>query len=185
MICIGVIGQSGDISLETQRLAEETGREIALRGAVLLTGGTNGVMECVSRGAKQENGLVVGILPGDTLERANAYIDIPITTGLSFDYRSLILVHSSDCLIMIGGGNGTLGEASAAYLNRKPVIILEPSGGWAGRMRASIYEGSYLDERRTIAFDYAQTAKEAVELALARADALKQAQSKPRPHTEG
>ena len=184
MIRIGVIGQSGDISLETQRLAEETGREIALRGAVLLTGGTNGVMECVSRGAKTENGLVVGILPGDTLDMANAYIDIPITTGLSFDYRSLILVHSSDCLIMIGGGNGTLGEVSAAYLNRKPVVILEPSGGWAGKMRASIYEGSYLDERKSIAFEYAQTAREAVDLALARAIENSQGPHRLPPHTE-
>ena len=40
------------------------------------------------------------------MDRANKYIDIPINTGLSFDYRSLILVHSSDALIMVGGGNG-------------------------------------------------------------------------------
>lgn len=174
MIRIGVIGQSGDISPLTQKLAEETGREIARRRAVLLTGGTNGVMECVSRGAKAENGLVVGILPGDTLDMANDYIDIPITTGLSFDYRSLILIHSSDCLIMIGGGNGTLGEASAAYLNRKPVVILEPSGGWAGRIRTSAYEGSYLDERKTVTLDYAQTAREAVDIAIERVHAMGQ-----------
>ncbi|SDI10598.1 TIGR00725 family protein [Desulfosporosinus hippei] len=168
MIRIGVIGQSGEISGELQQLAHDIGREIANRGAILLTGGTNGVMECASKGAKEANGLVVGILPGDTLDRANKYIDIPINTGLSFDYRSLILVHSSDALIMVGGGNGTLGELSAAYLNLKPVVILEPSGGWAKRVRTMAFEEEYLDERKSIKLDYAQTVKEALDIALSR-----------------
>lgn len=168
MIRIGVIGQSGDIPTEIQHLAQAVGREIALRGAVLLTGGTSGVMQCASRGAKEANGLVVGILPGDTMDMANEYIDIPITTGLSFDYRSLILVHSSDALIMVGGGNGTLGELSAAYLNCKPVVILELSGGWAGKVRTMAYEEAYLDIRKTIKLDYAQTVEEALDIALSR-----------------
>lgn len=173
MIRIGVIGQSGDIPIETQQLAQEVGSEIALRGAVLLTGGTSGVMECASRGAHEAKGLVVGILPGDTMERANKYIDIPITTGLSFDYRSLILVHSSDALIMVGGGNGTLGELSAAYLNCKPVVILEPSGGWAKKVRTIAYDESYLDERRNTKLDYAQTVKEALDIAMNRIEGVK------------
>ena len=168
MIRIGVIGQSGDIPIELQELAQEVGREIALRGAILLSGGTNGVMEWASKGAKEANGLVVGILPGDTMDRANKYIDIPINTGLSFDYRSLILVHSSDALIMVGGGNGTLGELSAAYLNLKPVIILEPSGGWAQKVRTMAFEEVYLDERKSTKLDYAQTVKEALDIALSR-----------------
>lgn len=168
LLRIGVIGQSGEIPEETCILAEDIGKEIALRGAILLTGGTSGVMGAVSRGAKQANGLVVGILPGDNVEVANDYIDIPITTGLSFDYRSLILVHSSDVIIMIAGGNGTLGELSAAYLNRKPVIIVEASGGWAARVRRMAYEGSYLDERKWVKLDYANTAKEALDIAISR-----------------
>jgi uncharacterized protein (TIGR00725 family) len=168
LIRIGVIGQSGEIPAATTELAEEIGKEIALHGAILLTGGTSGIMGAVSRGAKLANGLVVGILPGDTVEVANEYIDIPISTGLPFDYRSLILVHSSDVIIMIAGGNGTLGELSAAYLNRKPVVIVEPSGGWAARVRGVAYEGCYLDERKWVKLDYATTAKEAVDLALSR-----------------
>lgn len=167
-IRIGVIGQSGEIPQEIQRLAYEVGKEIAIRGCILLTGGTSGVMECSSRGAKEENGLVVGILPGDTLDCANPFVDIPITTGLSFDYRSLILVHSSDALIMVGGGNGTLGELSTAYLNRKPVVVLEPSGGWAGKVRSIAYEEAYLDERKSIELAYAQSAQEALDIALTR-----------------
>jgi len=102
------------------------------------------------------------------LDRANQYIDIPISTGLSFDYRSLILVHSSDALIMVAGGNGTLGELSAAYLNLKPVVILEPSGGWAKKVRSIAYEEAYLDERKSLKLDYAQTVKEALDIAFNR-----------------
>jgi len=164
---IGVIGQSGEIPETAERLAEEIGREIAIRGAILFTGGTNGVMKAASRGAKLANGLVVGILPGDTIDETNGFIDIPVTTGMNFDYRSLILVHSSDAIIMVAGANGTLGELSAAYLNRKPVVILEPSGGWAAKIRGIAYEGGrYLDERRLVRLNYAQTAKEAVDLAI-------------------
>jgi len=166
VIRIGVIGQSGDIPEHVKKLAEELGREIALRGAVLLTGGTNGVMEHVSKGAKLEKGLVVGILPGDSLDVANDYIDVPINTGMGFDYRSLVLVHSSDVIIMLGGGNGTLGEVSAAYLNRKPVIVIEPSGGWAERIKEIAYEGKYLDHRKNTNLEFASTPQEALDLAF-------------------
>ncbi|MBP2662214.1 MAG: hypothetical protein H6Q71_162 [Firmicutes bacterium] len=69
---------------------------------------------------------------------------------------------------MIAGGNGTLGELSAAYLNRKPVVIVEPSGGWAAKVRGMAYDGSYLDERKWVKLDYANTAKEALDIALSR-----------------
>lgn len=180
MLRLGVIGQSGEIPSEMQRLAEDIGREIALSGAVLFTGGTSGVMECCCRGAKEAGGLVVGFLPGDTLEMANEYIDIPITTGLAFDYRSSVMIHSSDAVIMIGGGNGTLGELSCAYLNLKPVIILESSGGWASRVRKVACEGMYMDERKTVKLDFASTAREAVEAAVRRANENKGKNLKPK-----
>ena len=168
MVRIGVIGQSGEIPADVEQLAVEIGHEVAKRGCVLLTGGTNGIMEAASRGAKEAGGLVVGILPGDFAESGNSYIDIPITTGFGFDYRSLVLVHSSDCLIMVSGGNGTLGELSAAYLNRKPVISVETSGGWAAKIKEVAYDGIYLDTRKTIELSFAKTAEEALDLALRR-----------------
>jgi hypothetical protein len=164
MIRVGVIGQSGEVTESVSKLAEEIGKEIASRGAMLLTGGTSGVMEAVCRGAKKASGLVVGILHGDTVDCANEYIDVPITTGLSYDYRSLILIHSSDAVIMIAGANGTLGELSAAYLNRKPVVIIETSGGWAAKVREMAYEGAYLDERKWVKLEYANTAKAAFDI---------------------
>lgn len=69
---------------------------------------------------------------------------------------------------MVAGGNGTLGELSAAYLNLKPVVILEPSGGWAKKVRSIAYEEVYLDERKTAKLDYAQTVKEALDIVFDR-----------------
>ncbi len=170
MIRLGIIGQSGKVDAQLGQLAEDVGKEIAAKGAILLSGGTDGIMERASKGAQEGGSIVVGILPGDTLDMGNPYIDIPINTGLSFDYRSLILVHSSDAIIVIAGGNGTLGELSAAYLNNKPIVVMEPSGGLAARIRPFAFEGMFLDERRTVKIDYASTPKEAVELALKRAN---------------
>lgn len=162
----GIIGQSGNIAREVAEAAEAVGRELAGGGAILLTGGRDGVMEAASRGAKKAGGLTVGILPGDSVAEGTAYLDVPITTGLSFDFRSNILIHSSDVIIMIGGANGTFGELSTAYLNGKPIVVLEKTGGWADRLKDTAYEGCYLDERRTVKIHYAQTPKEAVKLAF-------------------
>ena len=171
MIRIGVIGQSGQLEQEILEIAEAVGQEIASQGAVLLTGGTNGVMEAASKGAKLAGGLVIGILPGDATDVANDYVDIPITTGFGFDYRSMVLVHSSDAIIMIGGGIGTLVELSEAYMQHKPVVVVESSGGWAARVKEIAYEGLYLDHRREsypLQVDFTSNPKEAMEIALER-----------------
>lgn len=161
-IRLGVIGSAGPISSEVALLAYEVGRHVALRGGILLSGGRDGVMEAASRGAKEAGGLTVGILPGDDPAGGNEYLDVPITTGLSFEYRSLILIHSVDAVVMLAGGNGTLGELSAAYLNRKPVVVLTPSGGWSARIREAMYEQRFLDERRSVEVAFAESGAEAV-----------------------
>lgn len=172
-IRIGVIGQSGDIAPEVAALAFAVGREVARRGGLLLSGGRNGVMEAASRGAKEAGGTVVGILPGDDAAQANPYVDVVITTGLSFEYRSLVMIHSCDALIMLAGGNGTLGELSAAYLNRRPVVVVTPTGGWSARIKEALYDQRWLDERRNVEIAFAESGEEAVAKAWALATAPK------------
>lgn len=168
MFRIGVIGQSGEIPKSIEIIAYDVGKEIALNKALLMTGATSGIMEYSSKGAKEAGGLVVGFLAGDSLESANDYIDIPITTGLPFDFRSSVLIHSSDGVIVIGGCNGTLGEISCAYLNYKPIIILESSGGLSSKIKEFAYEGCYIYERKNIKLDFCKDAKTAVETVLRR-----------------
>ncbi|NIX15116.1 MAG: TIGR00725 family protein, partial [Candidatus Dadabacteria bacterium] len=55
---IGVIGPS-QASTSEYKIAEDVGNEIALRDAIVICGGMGGVMEAVSKGAKEQNGLVV------------------------------------------------------------------------------------------------------------------------------
>ena len=119
---IAVIGGS-DCTPEEARLAEEVGRGLARNGAVLICGGLGGVMEAACKGASAEGGLIVGILPGDSRQTANPYVNIPIVTNLG-EARNVIVVKSAEAIIAIGGGYGTLSELGHALRNDTPVIGL-------------------------------------------------------------
>lgn len=164
---IAVIGQSGPISDLLQDVSYRVGAAIARRGGVLFSGGRDGVMAAVSRGAQEAGGLTIGILPGDDPTEANPYVDIPITTGLGMDSRSLVLVHAVDAVIVIGGANGTLMELSAAYHCGRPVVALGSTGGWAHRIRLAAYEEKYLDHRRRVELKFADDPEEAVAITFA------------------
>jgi uncharacterized protein (TIGR00725 family) len=101
--------------------AEEAGRLIAEKGAVLVCGGLGGVMEAASRGAKAGGGLTVGILPQNDPKEANQFIDIPIVTGLGIG-RNVIIARTADALIAVGGEYGTLSEIAFALQMGKPVV---------------------------------------------------------------
>ncbi len=120
---IGVIGAS-DANKSLKEIARQVGREIARRGATLACGGLGGVMEAACEGAREEGGLSIGILPGFDAGDANKYVDLPIVTGLSYA-RNLVLVRTSDALIAVGGGYGTLSEIAFALKLNKPVIALD------------------------------------------------------------
>ena len=122
---ISVIGAS-NCSAKESKLAEEVGRELARRGAVVICGGLNGVMEAVCRGAKSEGGLTVGILPGNNRRDANPYVDIPIITGIGYA-RNSIVAKSGQAVIAVGGKYGTLSEIAYALQDKIPVIGL---GTW-------------------------------------------------------
>ncbi|MFC1989785.1 TIGR00725 family protein [Chloroflexota bacterium] len=119
---IAVIGGSQP-SAEEARLAEEVGRELARQGAILVCGGLSGVMEAACRGASSENGVTIGILPGDNPKAANPYVQIPIVTGIGYA-RNIAVVKSAQAVIAIGGSYGTLSEIAHALQSNIPVIGL-------------------------------------------------------------
>ena len=122
-IIVGVMG-GGDASREVMDTAYELGALIAREGWVLLNGGrAAGVMEASARGARDQGGLTLGILPGCTLEGASAAIDIPVLTGMG-DARNCINVLTSDVVVVCPGGAGTLSEAALALKNGRHVIAL-------------------------------------------------------------
>ncbi len=117
---ISVIG-AGTCSDDIYKNAEDVGRLIAQKGAVLVTGGLGGVMEAASKGAKEAGGITVGILPGFSKDEANRFVEIPIATGLSHA-RNIIVVRSADAVIAVSGEYGTLSEIAVALKLGKPVI---------------------------------------------------------------
>lgn len=108
-------------------VAEQVGRIAAKLGFVLLCGGRGGIMEAACKGAKQENGITIGILPYSK-EEANKYIDIAIPTTIG-NIRNFLVANSGDVVIAIGGRWGTLNEISFSMIYNKPLILIKGTGG--------------------------------------------------------
>ena len=119
---IAVIGGAEPSPREAQ-LAEEVGRELARQGAILVCGGLGGVMEAACRGAQSEGGVTIGILPGESRQAANPYVQIPIVTGIGHA-RNIAVVKSAQAVIAVDGSYGTLSEISYALDSGIPVIGL-------------------------------------------------------------
>lgn len=120
---IAVIG-AGECTPEVARVAEEVGRRLAEKGAILICGGLGGVMEAACRGANSAGGTTVGVLSGTNPGDANPYVDIPIVTGMG-QARNVIVVASAQAAIAVGGGYGTLSEIGHARKLDIPVVGLE------------------------------------------------------------
>ena len=148
------------------KLAYETGMEVAKSGAVLITGGLEGVMKAACHGAKDAGGLTVGIIPQNDSSFANEYCDIVIPSGMGLA-RDFLNALSADGVIMIGGGSGTLSETCAAYMYKKPIVALKNSGGMAEK-----YADQYLDHRKNVLIMGVSSPKEAVRVILEKINSI-------------
>ena len=148
---IGVLGPH-NCSKEEKDLGFSVGAEIARHGAILVCGGLNGMMEAAAEGAKSEQGVTVGILPGEKASAANEFIDIALPTGLGA-IRNALLVRACDAVIAIRGGYGTLSEIAFALRLGVPAVGLQT---WSVVQNGKADPGIHV----------ATTPEEAVELAL-------------------
>ena len=122
-LVIGVMG-GGNVDPATMENAYELGRLVAGQDWCLLNGGRDsGVMEASAKGACENGGMTIGILPDDTSQAASPYIRIPICTGMGMA-RYCINVLSSDVVVACPGGAGTLSEIALALKAGKPVITM-------------------------------------------------------------
>ena len=91
-------------------IAEQVGRELALAGFAVITGGGPGLMEAANKGALEAGGTSVGLgieLPFET--GLNQYVDL----GINFRYffaRKTMFVKYARGFIVLPGGLGTLDE---------------------------------------------------------------------------
>ena len=160
-IQIAVLGSSEAITTKiAYKLAFETGIEIAKKGAKTLTGGGLGVMEAALKGAKYAGGETIAIVPWEDINHVNEYADTVIATGIGWS-RNSINLNSCDGAIIVGGGAGTLNEATYGYMMRKPLVALTPSGGMAKELT-----NSYFDTRKSVFIDGEDTPEKAVERVL-------------------
>ncbi|MDE2588943.1 MAG: TIGR00725 family protein, partial [Patescibacteria group bacterium] len=75
--------------------------------------------------------------------------------------RDFLTALSGDGIIIIGGGSGTLSEACAAYMHRRPMVAIKNTGGVADR-----YADQYLDHRKQVKIIGASSPREAVKIIL-------------------
>ena len=125
---IAVIGSGGDLNKSAKDAAFKIGGDIAVNDCVLICGGKGGVMGAACAGAKSRGGFTIGILPSTDRTGANNYLDIVLTTGLSHA-RNAVIVSSSDAVISITGGAGTMSEIGLALSYGKPTILVKGTGG--------------------------------------------------------
>lgn len=117
-------------------LAAAAGREIAKRGHITLTGATIGLPYRAAVAAQEAGGISIGFSPAASrLAHVKKYklptdhFDAILYTGFEYTGRNLLLVRSSDAVVMVGGRIGTLNELTIAIEERKPVGVLLGSGG--------------------------------------------------------
>lgn len=95
---------------EEYRIARRMGRDIAARGAAVITGGGPGTMEAANRGASQVGGKSVGLgieLPHE--QGLNQWVNLGITFRYFFVRKTMFVKYSSG-VIICPGGFGTLDE---------------------------------------------------------------------------
>lgn len=165
---IGVIGGSNsnlpvDIAERTRLLrdAELVGRDLALHGAILISGGTDGVMEASCKGAFEAGGITVGT-PGRNRSSSNRFIKVEVCTPIDTGDFLFAGVLSCDAIIVFPGGAGTIAEVALAYRNHIPMIIMQGYEGQYDNMVGQTYDRS----EGKLKFLGTADPKEAISLAL-------------------
>ena len=120
---ISVVGGS-TVSEKHDEQAQELGRLLAADGHEVVCGGRTGVMEAVCRGARENDGHTIGILPGEDRTAANPHVQTPIVTGMG-NARNALVVLNGDAVIAVDGGPGTLSEIAFAVVYGRPVAALD------------------------------------------------------------
>ncbi|HYG89120.1 MAG TPA: TIGR00725 family protein [Azospirillum sp.] len=135
---VGVIGPREPTPAQ-YALAEAIGAGLAGLGLTVLCGGCAGVMEAVCRGVAGAGGLSIGLLPGEDWDGANAFVGVPVATGIGVA-RNAIIARAALCLIAVGGSNGTLSEIAYGLQFGKPVFALAGAPRVAGTVELEGWE---------------------------------------------
>ncbi len=157
---LGVVGGAGaDLPPEYLERAWRLGEAIAAANCIVITGACPGLPLAAARGANGVGGSVIGISPALSLdEHAFKYEsptlahDVLIFTGSGLMGREVVNIRSSDAVVIVGGGSGTLGELAIAYDEGKLIGVLTGTGGISD-MVASILDTCNKDTGARVIYD--------------------------------
>lgn len=111
-------------------IAYNIGKLLAKNGLNVCTGGSQGIMDAVSKGAKEEGKYAIGV----TVDLFNSVTSEHLTTEIKCDTlfeRIDNLINYGDGFIILPGGTGTLLELSVVWelvnkkiIEQRPVVCL-------------------------------------------------------------
>ncbi len=117
--------------------AEQFGAILAQNGVRLVYGGGGvGLMGACARGAHDNGGQVLGVMPAFLQDRERVYEAVETRIVDSMHERKAIMFEQSDAFAVLPGGIGTLEEVVELMswrrldLHRKPIVFLSPDGFW-------------------------------------------------------
>lgn len=141
-ICVSGAAAGDCLTRDTLEKTRRIGQRIAQRDCVLITGATTGIPHHAAMGAHDEGGVSIGFSPGlSKKEHVKKYrlptdgMDLIVYTGFGYSGRNLLMVRSSEAVIIVGGRIGTLNEFTNAFEEEKPIAVLLESGGMADEIK--------------------------------------------------
>lgn len=146
---IGVMGSASGPQIEDPIAREKArllGKAMAERGYILINGACPGLPHDAMLAAKEAGGFTLGVSPAfSEYEHINEYLspaghDMIIFTGMGFMERDIINIRSSDAVVIIGGGVGTLNEFTIAYDEGRPIGVITDSGGISNSIEHIVVE---------------------------------------------
>lgn len=141
-ICVSGSADAKSCGVHALEYAKEVGKQIVCNNGVLVTGATTGIPYWAAVGAKEAKGISIGISPAaselahvKSYKLPTDYFDLIMYTGFDYAGRNLLLIRSSDAVIVVCGRIGTLNEFTIAFEDQKIIGVLEHSGGTADMIR--------------------------------------------------
>lgn len=160
---VGIAAYSGEPPVELVEAAREFIKLLSSRTnprrVTIVVGGYWGLMRVIVDEALACRFNVL-IIPPLEQERVKFPEEaIVVRTGTSFRVRSVFLVRSSEVLVVMGGGAGSMQEAITAYAEGVPTVLLTGFNMPSDRLAAL---APYLDERRLAEVKVTHSPEEAV-----------------------
>ena len=138
---ITIFGSSKPAESEDQYItAYNIGKQLALSGFDICTGGFNGIMEAASKGAVEGGGQAIGVTVNLWNRNTNSYVTEEIKCNTLLE-RIDKLIELGNGFAVLQGGTGTLLELAAVweYIN-KGIMETKPIACYSTIWKKIVYE---------------------------------------------